>query len=60
MIGFIIYSVVLGIIGLLAVVVIYYNISLATNNVAPFSVSRIFPQILFPRGVVGLGMHNIE
>ncbi len=42
------------------IIVAYYNIALAIRGHPPFKVHYLLPQILFPRGPVGLGKHNFE
>lgn len=44
----------------IVIIIAYYNIALAIRGHAPFKVCEFLPQILFPRGVRGLGQHNIE
>ena len=38
----------------------YYNVALGMRGIPPFKVHPMLPQIMFPRGAVGLGKHNIE
>ncbi len=42
------------------IIVGYYNIALAIRGHPPFKVHYLLPQILFPRGAVGLGKHNFD
>jgi hypothetical protein len=45
---------------ILTIIVIYYNAFLARRNKPPFQVWGFLPQILFPRGIEGIGRHNLE
>lgn len=45
---------------ILSIFVIYYNAFLAYRGKPPYTVIRICPQFLFPRGIEGLGRYNFE
>jgi L-asparagine transporter-like permease len=53
-------SIILVLIVLGVIIIAYYNLALAIRGHAPFKVHLLLPQIMFPRGVIGLGKHNIE
>jgi len=45
---------------IILIFVIYYNAYLAFRAKPPFRVNDFCPQLLFPRGIVGLGQYNFE
>jgi hypothetical protein len=53
-------SIILVFIVLGIIVIAYYNLALAIRGHAPFKVHPLLPQIMFPRGAIGLGKHNVE
>ena len=55
-----IFSIVLIIVVILMVIVVYYNAYLTIKGKPPYTVIGICPQIMFPRGIEGLGRHNLE
>ena len=44
----------------MVIIISYYNLALAFRGHPPFKVCSFLPQLLFPRGIRGLGRHNIE
>jgi hypothetical protein len=50
-----IFSVILVLVVLTVILISYYNMALAFNGRPPFRVCGFLPQLLFPRGVRGLG-----
>ena len=50
-----IFSVVLVLVVLTVIIISYYNMALAFRGKPPFKVCAFMPQLLFPRGVRGLG-----
>jgi hypothetical protein len=45
---------------IISLFVIYYNAYLAYRGKPPYTVIKICPQFLFPRGIEGLGRYNFE
>mmetsp|Transcript_26911 Transcript_26911/g.25974 ORF Transcript_26911/g.25974 Transcript_26911/m.25974 type:complete len:90 (-) Transcript_26911:42-311(-) len=45
---------------IISIFVIYYNVFLVYRGKPPFRVNDNCPQLLFPRGIVGLGQYNFE
>ena len=55
-----IYGVVLAVYILIAALIVFYNLSLAIKGYPPFKIPSPCPQVLFPRGMQGIGRHNFE
>lgn len=53
-------SIILVLVVLVVIVISYYNLALAIRGRAPFKVCTFLPQILFPRGKLGLGTQNLQ